>query len=151
MSLTDAVRRGLRDSAPRSELPGPGPAEGSRWLGEQSGRVDDLLRCSYERDGDADIVHVRGELDVSSVEELQRAVADAPSNGRDLHLDLTGLTFVDSTGAEALVRIHKSLEADGRRVILTRPRRQVLTVLRLLRLDQMLSIKRLCTPHRSAS
>jgi anti-anti-sigma factor len=141
MNLTDTVRRGLRDAAPRSELPGPRPADGSRWLGEQRGRVDDLLRCSYEHDGGADIVHVRGELDISSVGELQRAVADAPCKGRELHLDLSGLTFVDSTGAEALERIHKSFETDGRRVILTRPRSQVLTVLTLLGLDQMLSIK----------
>jgi anti-anti-sigma regulatory factor len=48
---------------------------------------------------------------------------------------------MDSTGAEALVRIHKSLETDGRPVLLTRPRRQALSVLTLLRLDQMLSIK----------
>ena len=86
-------------------------------------------------------MHVRGELDISSVGELQRAVADARCKGRELHLDLTGLTFLDSTGAEALLRIHKSFETDGRRVVLTRPRRQVLTVLTLLGLDQMLSIK----------
>jgi anti-sigma B factor antagonist len=141
MSLTDAVRRGLRDAAPRSELPGPRPNEGSRWMGEQRERVDDLLRCSYEHDGGADIVHVRGELDISSVGELQCAVAGAPCKGRELHLDLSGLTFLDSTGAEALMRIHKSFETDGRRVVLTRPRRQVLTVLTLLGLDQLLSIK----------
>jgi anti-anti-sigma factor len=110
-------------------------------MAEQRGRVDDLLRCSYEHDGGADIVYVRGELDISSVGVLQRAVADAPCKGLELHLDLSGLTFLDSTGAEALLRIHKSFETDGRRVVLTQPRRQVLTVLTLLGLDQMLSIK----------
>jgi anti-sigma B factor antagonist len=121
--------------------PGPGSAEGARGMWVQRGRVDDLLRCSYQQHGGADIVYVRGELDISSVGELRRAVANASRKARELHLDLTGLTFVDSTGAEALMRIHKSFETDGRRVVLTGPRRQVLSVLTLLGLDQMLSIK----------
>src|SRR5215217_5577258 len=95
------------------------------------GRVDDLLRFRYEHDAGADIVYVEGELDISSTGELQRAVANASckGHGRELHLDLGGLTFVDSTGVQALLRIHESFEADGRSVVLTRPRRQVLSVL----------------------
>ena len=131
-------RAGSDSSGPRAYCSGALALQGST-----RGRVDDLLRFRYEHDAGADIVYVEGELDVSSAGELQRAVANASckGHGRELHLDLGGLTFVDSTGVQALLRIHESFEADGRRVVLTRPRRQVLSVLSLLGLDQMLNIK----------
>jgi anti-sigma B factor antagonist len=46
-----------------------------------------------------------GELEMSSAGELQELVARicAEGAGRDLALDLTGLTFVDSTGLQAII------------------------------------------------
>lgn len=46
-------------------------------------------------------VSVRGELDIASVDEFSRAVADGLAAGPVL-LDLRGLTFMDSTGVRAL-------------------------------------------------
>lgn len=36
-------------------------------MGVQTGRVDELLRCSYQHDEGADFVYVWGDLDLSSV------------------------------------------------------------------------------------
>jgi anti-anti-sigma factor len=44
---------------------------------------------------------LRGELDLGTAEQLERALADA---GDDVVLDLRGLTFMDSTGVRALLQ-----------------------------------------------
>jgi anti-sigma B factor antagonist len=46
-----------------------------------------------------------GELEITSAAELQDLVAriGAEGTGRDLELDLTGLTFLDSTGLQAII------------------------------------------------
>jgi anti-anti-sigma factor len=43
---------------------------------------------------------LRGELDLGTAEQLERALADA---GDDVVLDLRGLTFMDSTGVRMLL------------------------------------------------
>ena len=48
---------------------------------------------------------LKGELEITSAGELQELVARicAEGAGRDLALDLTGLTFLDSTGLQAIL------------------------------------------------
>jgi len=45
-------------------------------------------------------VALRGELDLGSAEQLERALAEA---GDEVLLDLSGLTFMDSTGVRVLL------------------------------------------------
>lgn len=47
-------------------------------------------------------VHVSGELDLASIEELKQHL-DGCADGERLVVDTTGLTFIDSTGLGALV------------------------------------------------
>ena len=66
--------------------------------------MDGLLRFQLDSDGAVDTLHVAGELDIATAPELEHAV-DAGLDGRsgEFRLDLSGLTFVDSTGAQALL------------------------------------------------
>ena len=81
----------------------------------------EILEVDTEkRDG---LVHVmlRGELDLSSVnkvqDELRRVEADAPSV---VLLDLSKLTFLDSTGLRCLVTADQRARDAGRRLVLVR-------------------------------
>lgn len=53
------------------------------------------------RDGNA--LRLVGELDMSTVEELDAALRGAP-DGEEITLDLTALTFIDSSGIQVLLR-----------------------------------------------
>lgn len=60
------------------------------------------------------VVSLSGELDIVSASDLQtrleQIVSDA--NGR-VRLDLSGLTFIDSTGLSSFIAAHRSAEENG--------------------------------------
>ena len=78
------------------------------------------------------IVDARGEIDLSNATELTRAVEDAAAQGSVI-LDLTSVTFIDSTGVRELFRLRRRLSEDGTsfRVVVPMgaPIRRVLTLL----------------------
>ena len=104
---------------------------------------DDLLRFEFSWDGSEETLYVTGELDVSTAPTLEHAVARTlDGQGGEFQLDVRRMTFMDSTGAEALLRLHRRLTSLGRRLVVVAPSRQVLLVLEILGLDHVLNIRR---------
>jgi anti-sigma B factor antagonist len=102
--------------------------------------ADDLLRCKLGHDG-TETLFVMGELDVSTVPTLEQAVSDAlDGQGEEFRLDLSQLTFMDSTGANALFHLHKRVDGLGRRLVVVSPTDAVRMVLEILGLDQVIDI-----------
>jgi anti-anti-sigma factor len=81
-------------------------------------------------------VELDGEIDLSVAEHVGRLLeegeARAVEQDSDLYVDLAGVTFIDSTGLNAIVRTAVSLTAHQRRL---RLRAVPPTVLRLLELS----------------
>jgi anti-anti-sigma factor len=73
------------------------------------------LRISQEP-GSADLV-LAGEVDLASVGVLEEALAAAAASGRPISVDLAGVTFIDSTGIQAILRCALSLNGRGPLVI----------------------------------
>jgi anti-sigma B factor antagonist len=103
--------------------------------------MPDYLYIKPGQDGADTTLRVGGELDIGSAPDLQRAI-DGTFDGQDggFHLDMSDLTFMDSTGAQSLLHIHNSIEARGRHVVFDAPPGRVRDVLELLGLDQVLDI-----------
>jgi anti-sigma B factor antagonist len=95
---------------------------------------------TQNRDG---LVHVllRGELDLSTVnkvqDELRRIEAASPTI---LVLDLSKLTFLDSTGLRCLVSADQRARDEGRRVVLVRGPDPVQRVFSITRLEERLEM-----------
>jgi anti-sigma B factor antagonist len=93
---------------------------------------------NYSRvdEGDASILHIRGELDALSASEIRphfdQVVED---NRRNVTVDLSGLRLVDSSGVGALVSLYKRVRANGGQVSFTGVTAQPLVIFKLLRLD----------------
>lgn len=89
------------------------------------------------------LVHVAlvGELDLSSVakvqEELRRIEASAPAT---LVVDLSKLTFLDSTGLRCIVTADERARAEGRRIVIVRGPDAVQRVFAITRLDDRLEM-----------
>jgi anti-anti-sigma factor len=65
------------------------------------------IRLSVE--GDVAVLEVGGEVDLATVEQFRAALADAQRSERVV-VDLTGVSFMDSAGVNALVgAYHRSL------------------------------------------
>lgn len=57
------------------------------------------------------VVQPAGEIDIATADAVESCLAD----NRDTILDLTGVTFMDSTGLRTLVSVHNRLkQADNR-------------------------------------
>jgi anti-sigma B factor antagonist len=73
-------------------------------------RVEDgLLTVTVAEHAPYCVVAVSGELDVYTTARLRAVLQERLVDAGDVHLvvDLSGLTFMDSTGLGALVRVHK--------------------------------------------
>lgn len=85
------------------------------------------------------VISPQGRLTVVSTPELRQAVAARIEAGdRLIVVDLSGTTFVDSSGLGALVSCLKSARQAGGDLRLVAPTEQVSMVLRLTNLDRIL-------------
>jgi anti-anti-sigma factor len=63
------------------------------------------LRYSVRREPDLAVLEVSGELDLGNVDDLRQVALDIFATGQpNLALDLSGVTFIDSTGIGAVGR-----------------------------------------------
>lgn len=61
-------------------------------------------------------IEVEGEVDLATVGELQNAIDDVfDGDSKNLVVDLTGSSFMDSTGLKALVMSNRRFDSAGRR------------------------------------
>lgn len=95
-----------------------------------------------ETTDDAVVVRVEGELDMASAPRLGRVLNTALDDGASaLSLDLTELSFLDSTGVRVLISAHRRATDQGCAFTLARPTRSVRRVLHLTGVDQLLVIE----------
>jgi anti-anti-sigma factor len=86
-------------------LPDPDPGS--------SGTTSGALLINSRRDGDSAAIALSGELDLASAEELDAAIRSAEEAGiARIVVDLSGVSFIDSTGLSVLLRAKK--RSDGR-------------------------------------
>jgi anti-anti-sigma factor len=73
---------------------------------------------------------------------LEHAVARTlDGQGGEFHLDVRGMTLMDSTGAQALLPVHRRITALGRRLVIRSPTPPVRLVLDILGLDQVIDVR----------
>ena len=88
------------------------------------------------------LIRLEGELDMASAPRLGRILHEALDGGAaTVALDLTGLTFLDSTGIRVLFSAHRRAAAQGCAFILRSPTRSVLKVLRLTGVERLMVIE----------
>jgi stage II sporulation protein AA (anti-sigma F factor antagonist) len=96
---------------------------------------------TIEERGGAVHALLRGELDISTAPRLDEALARTEAEGpRLLVIDLSELTFMDSTGLRLLIGADSRAREEGRRLVLIQGNEMVQRVLRLTRLDERLEI-----------
>jgi anti-sigma B factor antagonist len=97
------------------------------------------LSMTSERDGDRQVIRVFGELDLATADgveqELRRVEA---THAAEILLDLSGLTFMDSTGARLVLQANARSRADSCRLTLLRGPRAVQRVFELCGVAEML-------------
>ncbi|KUH39029.1 MULTISPECIES: STAS domain-containing protein [Streptomyces] len=77
--------------------------------------TDDLTLTTTHTDGHLAALHVRGEIDIHTAPALRTGALDVIARGHPhLILDLTGVTFCDSSGFNALIGVMRcTMAANG--------------------------------------
>jgi anti-anti-sigma factor len=102
--------------------------------------VDPGITLLVQPFGDG-VVKVSGELDLRTRDQLVHGAAEFADRGGRLVLDLSELTFCDSTGLAGLVRLHKRVAAAGGTLVLRAPAPRVRHLLSLTGLTRLFSIE----------
>jgi anti-sigma B factor antagonist len=86
-------------------------------------------------------LRLAGELDIGTAGHFRHAFQALDKRARTVVVDLSALTFIDSTGLHELVVAHKALQASGGQLVLQSPSTQTRRVLEIVGLDRLLSIR----------
>jgi anti-anti-sigma factor len=103
-------------------------------------RADGELRLTTERHGAAAVIHLAGELDIASAPQLIDTIRTLEAPCDCIVLDLSGLTFIDSTGLHLAVDQYKRAARDGFEFVMAGAHGHVLRTLELSGLDVALPI-----------
>jgi anti-sigma B factor antagonist len=108
-------------------------------------RGSDEAACAFRlearRSGDRDLLAVAGDVDIATCDALRSALdqlLEEPAG--QLVIDLTDLSFLDSTGLGVLVRAHKQASAAGIDFAIVCPPGQVHDLFAITRLVGVLQV-----------
>jgi anti-sigma B factor antagonist len=94
---------------------------------------------AFELRGTVGLVSISGEIDLSVADQVEQVISDA-GDAPVVVVDLTGVTFIDSSGLRALVSGRDSLESKRRSMALVVGDSPVARLLSLTALDKEFAI-----------
>jgi anti-anti-sigma factor len=103
------------------------------------GRTMNNLTVTTQQHCDRTVVTVAGEIDLTSCPALEEATLTIPLNGKILQLDMSGVSFMDSTGLNLLLKLRRRLMTEEGRLLITGLQTQPASVLRLTKTDTLLA------------
>ena len=99
------------------------------------------LGLSARVEGDSTVIAVSGELDVFTAPKLDASIAEAIEGGSvNLIVDLTDVTFLDSTGLGSMVKGLKRARGQGGSLKVVASAERIVKVFRITGLDQAMSL-----------
>jgi anti-anti-sigma factor len=85
-----------------------------------------------------EVLHVFGDVDLSTVAELDKAIDDARSDGETLQINLAKCRYFDSSGLAALVRARERFGT--RLTVIVRPNTGIYRTLKVVGFDKVFNI-----------
>jgi len=115
-------------------------AQGWQMRARRSGNVPEQERAAVQAEAQWQTLQLPEILDLHMVQNYDDLVSQAVSAGSHCFLEMSQVTFVDSTGLGLLVRLQKKLREINRRLVLVSPGPAVRHVLRLVHLEELFCI-----------
>lgn len=95
------------------------------------------MHVDVQQSGSGPRVMVQGEVDLESSPELRSALLAQVAGGSTLTVDLSGVSYIDSSGIASLVEALQACKQAGGRLLLAAPSEAVNKVITLARLDRV--------------
>jgi len=98
------------------------------------------MEHEVREEGGAVVVALRGDVDLGSSPRARTLLLECVERGRDVLVDLSGVSYIDSSGVASLVEAFQSARARGTGFGLASPSEAARRVLHLARLDKVFPI-----------
>lgn len=102
--------------------------------------MSDVNDCSTVDHLGVRLLKVRGEVDLSWSQKLRKAVLEALATGKPVAIDLSQVSYIDSSGIAALVEGFQNSRGKSQKFSLVAVSKPVHAVLELARLDRVFPI-----------
>lgn len=100
-----------------------------------------MLDVTVGMDGDVVVLDVAGTIIASTVEELKGQIDKlVDKNFTRIMMDLSKVSFMDSSGLGSCVATHKLLSEKGGMLVCVRPSEAVTKIFRITRADQRIAV-----------
>jgi anti-sigma B factor antagonist len=86
------------------------------------------------------VIRLSGDVDLHSSPQARQAILDAVKAGKPLLVDLSGVSYMDSSGVASLVEGYQTARKQGLEFGITAPAAPAMSVLKLARLDKVFPI-----------
>ncbi len=102
--------------------------------------MDETFGVTEESDGRSMVVSLTGEIDVAAAPTVREYLEQAAARQGSLVVDLSGVSFIDSTALGVLIGIHKECGSTGTdmSLVITEPR--ILKVFEITGLTELFTI-----------
>ena len=87
------------------------------------------------------IVHLDGEIDMEVADKARQTILPLIEAGHDVDLNLSKVTYMDSSGISVLIESHQKANELGTKVILKEISKSVLKVIMMAKLEQILNLE----------
>jgi anti-anti-sigma factor len=102
--------------------------------------MSDDLDVTVAREGDAVVIYVGGEIDMATCEHLRDAIEPHLGPAQTIVLDLSAVTFMDSSCLPFLVQARGQLTPDGGSLVLRNPSNAARLLLTAAQAEDLLGV-----------
>ena len=92
-------------------------------------------------EGNVATVHLDGEIDMDVTEKAKEAIFPHIDSGKEVHLNLSNVQYMDSSGISVLIESHQKALEKNTKVIIKDVSKSVLKVIMMAKLEQILNLE----------
>ena len=92
-------------------------------------------------DGNVATIHLDGEIDMDVTEKAKEVIFPHISAGKEVHLNLSNVQYMDSSGISVLIESHQKALERNTKVIIKDVSKSVLKVIMMAKLEQILNLE----------
>ena len=92
-------------------------------------------------DGNIATIHLDGEIDMDVTEKAKEVIFPHIESGKEVHLNLSNVQYMDSSGISVLIESHQKALEKGTKLIVKDVSKSVLKVIMMAKLEQILNLE----------
>ena len=86
-------------------------------------------------------IHLDGEIDMDVTEKAKEVIFPHIDAGKEVHLNLSNVQYMDSSGISVLIESHQKALEKGTKLIVKDVSKSVLKVIMMAKLEQILNLE----------